>query len=244
VSVHQPAALAIADAKAVSQALRGLPSPVVFLPADATDIFVPVNTNRNWATSFGKRALDLTIAVPLMLLLAPLFAVVAVLIRLDSTGPVFFRQARNGICGRRFDIFKFRTMHVMENGDVVVQACQNDPRTTRLGRFLRRYSVDELPQLLNVVKGDMSLVGPRPHARAHDAYYGRHIASYRHRQGVKPGITGWAQINGYRGPTPNLETMAARVDCDFWYVRHASLALDLKILLRTPFEIFRPRTAC
>lgn len=242
-SIHLDTAATIADAKSVSRALAALPSPIELLPADARASFVPVNTNANWATGLGKRVLDLVVAAPVLVLLAPLFAALAVLIKLDSTGPVFFRQTRNGVCGRPFDIFKFRTMHVLENGDRVTQACQDDPRTTRLGRILRRYSLDELPQLLNVVLGDMSLVGPRPHALAHDAYYGARIADYRHRHAVKPGITGWAQINGHRGPTPSVAIMAARIDCDAWYARHASLALDLKILLRTPIEILHPRNA-
>ncbi len=243
-SIHLKTTDAIADAVDVSRAIAALRCPIDFLPAEAETGFVPVNTNANWATGLGKRALDLMLAVPAMFLLAPLFAVLAVAIKLDSAGPVFFRQTRSGICGRPFDIFKFRTMHVLENGDDVVQARERDPRATRLGRILRRYSLDELPQLLNVITGDMSLVGPRPHARTHDAYYGARIAGYRHRFAVKPGITGWAQINGYRGPTPTTEIMAARIDHDTWYARRASLALDLKILFRTPIEILRPRNAC
>jgi putative colanic acid biosynthesis UDP-glucose lipid carrier transferase len=241
---HFDTAAATADVEDVSKAIAALPSPIRFLPAAAEAFFVPVNTNANWATSLGKRLLDLAFAVPAALLLAPLLAAIAVLITLDSTGPVFFRQTRSGICGRPFDIFKFRTMHVLENGDDVVQARERDPRTTRLGRVLRRYSLDELPQLLNVIAGDMSLVGPRPLARAHDVYYGARIEDYRHRHAVKPGITGWAQINGHRGPTPTIATMVARIDCDAWYARHASFALDLRILLRTPLEILRPRNAC
>jgi putative colanic acid biosysnthesis UDP-glucose lipid carrier transferase len=243
VSTHQQSAAVITDANVVSKALAALPSVIDFLPADSAAFFVPVNTNENWASGLGKRALDLAAAIPAFIILAPLLAVLAVLVRLDSKGPALFRQKRSGICGRSFEILKFRTMHVMEDGAEIVQARQSDPRTTRVGRWLRRYSLDELPQLINVLKGDMSLVGPRPHARAHDEYYAPRIADYCHRHGVKPGMTGWAQVNGLRGPTPTLETMAARIDHDVWYVRHASFALDLKILLRTPFEIFRPRNA-
>lgn len=241
VSSQPQFATVIADTDAVSRAIAALPSLIDFLPADSE--FLPINTNANWATGAGKRAIDLLIAVPALIVLAPLFALIALAIKLDSKGPALFRQTRTGMCGRAFGIFKFRTMHVLENGNDVVQAREDDLRTTRVGRFLRRYSLDELPQLLNVIAGEMSLVGPRPHAKAHDSYYTDRIADYRHRYAVKPGMTGWAQINGHRGPTPTVESMAARVDCDAWYVRHADCALDLKILFRTPLEILRPRNA-
>jgi putative colanic acid biosysnthesis UDP-glucose lipid carrier transferase len=244
VSTHQQPAGGLDDAGYVSGALAVLPSIIAFLPAGSEAFFLPINTNANWASGPAKRALDLILAVPLLLLLAPLLAVLAILVRLDSRGPVFFRQRRSGICGSSFEILKFRTMHVLENGASVVQAREGDPRITRVGRWLRRYSLDELPQLLNVLAGDMSLVGPRPHARAHDTYYADLIRDYGHRHAVKPGMTGWAQINGYRGPTPRLEDMSRRVEFDLWYARHAGLALDLAILLRTPLEILRPRNAC
>jgi len=244
-STHQKqAAITFADADIVSAALAELPDMIDFLPAGSQALFAPVNTDANWGCGAGKRFLDLIVAIPALILLAPLLAVVAVLVGLDSKGPVLFRQRRIGICGRGFDILKFRTMHVMENGQAIVQACEGDPRITRLGRVLRRYSLDELPQLINVVRGEMSLVGPRPHAGAHDAFYGALIRDYCHRQAVKPGITGWAQVNGRRGPTPTLGAMAHRIELDLFYARHASLALDLKILLRTPLEIVRPRNAC
>jgi lipopolysaccharide/colanic/teichoic acid biosynthesis glycosyltransferase len=134
-------------------------------------------------------------------------------------------------------------MHVLEDGADVKQAVRGDARITRIGRIIRKLSLDELPQLFNVLAGDMSLVGPRPHAIAHDEYYGAVIANYAVRQQVKPGITGWAQINGARGATPTLESMQARVDLDSWYVAHSSLALDLLILARTPFEVLRSRNA-
>jgi lipopolysaccharide/colanic/teichoic acid biosynthesis glycosyltransferase len=134
-------------------------------------------------------------------------------------------------------------MTVLENGANVVQARPNDPRITRVGRFLRRTSTDELPQLINVLKGEMSLVGPRPHASAHDAHYATLIENYVARQAMKPGITGWAQVNGFRGETPTLDSMRDRVDCDVWYVEHFSLVLDLEILLRTAIEILHPRNA-
>ncbi|MEI9990799.1 MAG: sugar transferase [Rhizomicrobium sp.] len=184
-----------------------------------------------------KRLLDLAIALPLLVLCAPLLAVLAAIVRLEAGGPVFFRQTRLGQGGKPFDIFKFRTMTVMENGEQVVQAKQGDARVTRSGRWLRASSLDELPQLLNVIAGDMSLVGPRPHARAHDVHYAGLIANYTLRQDVKPGITGLAQINGHRGETPTVDTMRARVDLDIFYARNASLVLDLLILARTPFAV-------
>jgi putative colanic acid biosynthesis UDP-glucose lipid carrier transferase len=190
-----------------------------------------------------KRALDLAIALPLLVLLAPLLVAVALWIRLDSTGPVLFRQTRRGLGGVPFAIVKFRTMRVLENDAHVVQATQNDPRVTRAGRFLRKTSLDELPQLLNVIAGQMSLVGPRPHAIAHDDYYGGLIDGYTQRQNVKPGITGWAQVHGLRGETPTLDSMARRVLFDAWYARHSSVVLDLEILIRTPFEVLRQRNA-
>ena len=242
-STHQHSAVVFAAADAVAEAIAALPSPIDFLPADSAAFFAPVNTNDDWSASFAKRMLDLVVAVPAFLLLSPLFLVIALLVAVDSSGPVFFRQKRTGACGKTFEILKFRTMHVMENGPEVKQAVAGDPRTTRIGRFLRHYSLDELPQLLNVVNGDMSLVGPRPHAQAHDVYYGRHIADYGHRFAVKPGMTGWAQIHGHRGPTPTLDIMSARIDHDVWYVKNASFAVDLKILFKTPFAIVAPRNA-
>ena len=191
----------------------------------------------------AKRLLDLTIALPALLFVAPLFAALALLIKLDSKGPVFFRQKRIGFGGQAFEIVKFRSMRVMENGETVIQATKADPRVTRIGGFLRRSSLDELPQLINVIKGEMSLVGPRPHACAHDRQYAPLIPHYTRRHDVKPGLTGWAQVNGHRGETPTLDLMRARVDHDVWYARHASLALDIQILLRTPFEVLRSRNA-
>ncbi|MEJ0028072.1 MAG: sugar transferase [Rhizomicrobium sp.] len=190
-----------------------------------------------------KRLLDLAVALFLLVLCAPLFAMLAAIVRLDTGGPILFRQTRLGQGGKPFDIFKFRTMTVMENGDTVVQAKQDDVRVTRSGKWLRATSLDELPQLLNVIAGDMSLVGPRPHARAHDLHYAGLIANYTLRQDVKPGITGWAQINGHRGETPTVGTMRSRVDLDIFYARNASLALDLLILARTPLAVLSARNA-
>ena len=243
VSPHQHSAAVFADADAIGEAIAALPTPIDFLPAGSAAFFTPVNTDDNWSAGAGKRVLDLIVATTALLLLTPLFLIIALLVKLDSKGPVLFRQTRSGAGGRSFAILKFRTMSVMENGADVIQAREGDPRTTRFGQILRRTSIDELPQLLNVVLGDMSLVGPRPHAEAHDRYYGACIADYVHRFAVKPGMTGWAQINGHRGPTPTIDSMATRIDHDVWYVRNASFALDLKILLKTPFAIFCPRNA-
>jgi len=190
-----------------------------------------------------KRAMDVVLATGLLCLLGPLLLLIALLIRLDSAGPALFRQTRLGLNGRPFDLLKFRSMSVLENGDRIVQATKNDPRVTRVGRILRKASLDELPQLVNVLKGEMSLVGPRPHARAHDDYYAQQIDIYRLRQTVKPGITGWAQVHGLRGETPTLALMRQRVEHDVWYAQNLSLALDIEILVRTVFEIFRHRNA-
>ena len=202
-----------------------------------------IETPRTRAQAIGKRAFDLALALVLILLFAPLMVAIALLVRLDSKGPILFRQLRVGQGGRAFVIVKFRTMHVLEDGDVIAQVSEDDPRVTRAGNFLRRTSLDELPQLLNVLAGDMSLVGPRPHAAAHDRYYGALIEDYARRRRVKPGITGWAQVNGLRGPTPTLDVMQARIRHDVWYVEHANFALDMRIMLATPLEILRRRNA-
>jgi exopolysaccharide biosynthesis polyprenyl glycosylphosphotransferase len=190
-----------------------------------------------------KRILDIAVAILLLLASLPVLGLIAVAIRLDSRGPVLFAQRRIGQGGKPFAIVKFRTMHVLEDGPDIQQATGNDPRITRIGRRLRLWSLDELPQLFNVLAGDMSLVGPRPHAAAHDEYYGAHIANYHLRRLVKPGITGWAQINGHRGATPELSDMQARIDCDQFYVEHETLALDIRILARTPVAVLSGRNA-
>ena len=180
-----------------------------------------------------KRTIDVIVASAATLFVLPLLLVIALAIKLDSRGPVLFRQSRNGYRGEPFRIFKFRTMTVMEDGGSVVQASRNDQRVTRVGRFLRRTSLDELPQLFNVLSGEMSLVGPRPHALAHDELYAKMIENYALRQHVKPGITGWAQVNGYRGETPTVDLMYRRIEFDLWYAANCSLALDVLILVRT-----------
>ena len=180
-----------------------------------------------------KRLVDVCVASALVALLSPLLIVVSVAIKLDSSGPVVFRQRRKGFNGRGFLIYKFRSMHVLEDGPVIAQATKRDARVTAIGRLLRQSSIDELPQLFNVLKGDMSLVGPRPHAVAHDDEYRRLIARYAFRHHVKPGITGLAQINGCRGSTTQLHQMEKRIEFDLRYIDNWSLALDLWILLRT-----------
>jgi undecaprenyl-phosphate galactose phosphotransferase/putative colanic acid biosynthesis UDP-glucose lipid carrier transferase len=190
-----------------------------------------------------KRALDLVLASAMLLALAPLFFLVAMLIKLESAGPVIFSQRRKGFNGREFTIFKFRTMNVLEDGHVIPQTRRNDPRVTRVGRILRATSIDELPQLLNVLCGHMSLIGPRPHAVAHDDGYSKVIAKYAFRQHVKPGLTGWAQVNGFRGETARLELMERRVDYDLWYIKNWSFWLDLRIIALTGVELLRGRNA-
>jgi exopolysaccharide biosynthesis polyprenyl glycosylphosphotransferase len=187
----------------------------------------------------GKRSIDLTVAALALFLLLPLLVLVAIAVKLDSRGPVLFCQSRRGLHGRPFRILKFRTMSVLEDGSIVQQAKRGDSRVTRVGRWLRSTSIDELPQIINVLRGDMSLVGPRPHALAHDEYYGQLIDNYNARQAVKPGITGWAQVNGARGETPEISDMRRRVDLDLWYVRNKSLGLDVKIVVLTAVQILR-----
>jgi putative colanic acid biosysnthesis UDP-glucose lipid carrier transferase len=180
-----------------------------------------------------KRAMDILVASGALLFFAPLLALVTVLIKLDSPGPVLFRQSRGGLNGQAFTIFKFRSMRCEENGPKVVQAKRDDDRITTLGRILRKTSIDELPQLLNVLRGDMSIVGPRPHALAHDEQYGAVIANYHLRFRARPGLTGLAQIKGLRGGTTATEAMAARIEADNEYIERWTLGGDIKILLMT-----------
>jgi putative colanic acid biosynthesis UDP-glucose lipid carrier transferase len=233
------------DAEAVTAVAATRDTAVAFRLAPQVESRAAANANRRPSSirPAVKRILDLAIAVPLLVLVAPLLAVLALIVRFDSAGPALFHQTRLGQGGRPFNILKFRSMTVMENGETVVQASQGDCRVTRSGKWLRRTSLDELPQLLNVIRGDMSLVGPRPHARAHDLHYGKLIANYGLRQAVKPGVTGWAQINGHRGETATPEAMSRRVEFDIWYAMNGSFLLDLRILLRTPFAVLLGRNA-
>jgi len=192
----------------------------------------------------AKRGFDLGFASAALILLAPLMALIALAIRLESPGPILFRQTRSTFNGRPFRICKFRSMNVTEDGPEVAQTRRGDRRITRIGAFLRRASLDELPQLFNVLRGDMSLVGPRPHAMKHDAEFAARVANYAIRAHVKAGMTGWAQVHDARGETDTLEKIRRRVDFDLWYVRHWSLALDVHILLRTLVVLVRSRNAC
>lgn len=180
-----------------------------------------------------KRVFDFCIAGAALLALSPFLLLVALLIRLESPGPIFFRQHRTGFRGKRFRILKFRTMCVTESGRGAVQATRGDPRITRLGALLRRTSIDELPQLINVVRGEMSLVGPRPHALAHDHQFCDVIGDYPLRFLARPGITGEAQVCGARGPTDTPEKLQRRLQCDLRYVRSWSMARDLSIIACT-----------
>ena len=180
-----------------------------------------------------KRASDLLLASLILLLIAPVMLAVALAVKLSSPGPVIFKQRRNGLDGEEITIYKFRSMTTMDNGRVVRQATRDDPRITPLGAFIRRTSLDELPQFINVLQGQMSIVGPRPHAVAHNEMYRQLIKAYMVRHKVKPGITGWAQVNGHRGETETIEKMQARVEYDLEYLRNWTLGLDLVIILRT-----------
>ncbi|MDQ2694588.1 MAG: undecaprenyl-phosphate glucose phosphotransferase [Pseudomonadota bacterium] len=193
----------------------------------------------------GTRALakaieDRLLAGIFLLLLSPLMALIALLIRLDSAGPIIFRQQRHGWNGETFEIYKFRSMHIHppEGDGLLRQATRDDPRCTRVGRLLRRTSLDELPQLLNVLQGHMSLVGPRPHAVEHNNYYAQKIQSYMARHRIKPGMTGLAQVNGLRGETATLDKMRRRVELDLHYINNWSVGLDIRIMLQTVFILF------
>ena len=190
-----------------------------------------------------KRTMDLAIGTFALIFSIPIMTFTALAVKLDGPGPIFFLQSRKGFNGRHFVMFKFRTMTVQENGDVINQATRNDPRVTRIGKLLRASSIDELPQLINVIRGDMSLVGPRPHALAHDNYFEQLLQDYAFRHHVKPGMTGWAQVNGLRGATPSVELIARRVEMDLWYINNWSLWLDVQILIKTFFEVVRKRNA-
>jgi Undecaprenyl-phosphate glucose phosphotransferase len=190
-----------------------------------------------------KRLFDIILASLLLLFLCPLMALVAGAIALENGRPMLFRQTRRGFGGKPFNIYKFRSMTVQENGTEIRQAQRGDARVTRLGRILRRSNIDELPQLFNVLRGEMSLVGPRPHAVAHDDAYSLLIASYAYRCHVKPGLTGWAQINGFRGETKELWRMEKRVEYDLWYIKSWSMRLDLKIIWKSALLVFSDRNA-
>ncbi|WP_354163481.1 undecaprenyl-phosphate glucose phosphotransferase [Burkholderia sp. 567] len=200
----------------------------------------PLSRGARLAKAIFDRAFAAVVLVGLM----PLLLVVAAAIKLTSPGPVLFTQKRRGADGQTFDIYKFRTMRVhVEPAGTVAQATRNDPRVTKVGAFLRRTSLDELPQFVNVLFGDMSVVGPRPHAVEHDAQYRTLVDGYIHRYRIKPGITGWAQVNGLRGATERLESMQSRVEYDLYYLRNWSFALDLRIIGATVLRGFGHQNA-
>ncbi len=193
-------------------------------------------------TGILKRVFDLILATTALLCVAPLMLLIAAAIGRSSPGPIIFRQRRYGLDGTEFLVYKFRTMTVCED-DAIQQARRNDPRVTPLGRFLRRSSLDELPQLINVLKGNMSLVGPRPHAVAHNEYYRKLVSGYMLRHKVRPGMTGLAQVNGQRGETASLQKMSRRVQFDMEYLNNWSVGLDLRILLKTVLVVLSARRA-
>ncbi|HEX2530301.1 MAG TPA: undecaprenyl-phosphate glucose phosphotransferase [Burkholderiaceae bacterium] len=204
-----------------------------FLGFPAIDLNQPVSSG---LAGIVKDLFDKVFALTALVLLAPLFIVLAAAIKLSSPGPVFFKQPRLGLNGKKFNVYKFRSMKMHQENGTVTQATQNDPRITKIGQFIRRTSLDELPQFINVLKGEMSVVGPRPHALQHNEMYKDLLELYMLRHRVKPGITGWAQIHGYRGETDTVDKMAKRVQFDLHYIQHWSLWMDLQIIAWTAFK--------
>jgi putative colanic acid biosynthesis UDP-glucose lipid carrier transferase len=190
-----------------------------------------------------KRLSDIVLSIVILILISPLLLIVAVAVKLSSPGPVIFRQRRYGLDGKQILVYKFRSMTVTEDGSSVQQATKNDNRITPLGAILRKTSIDELPQFINVLQGRMSIVGPRPHAVAHNEMYRKLIKGYMVRHKVKPGITGWAQVNGYRGETDTLDKMEGRIEYDLDYLRNWSLWLDLYIIAKTIRLVFKDQQA-
>ena len=190
-----------------------------------------------------KRISDIVISLAILLMISPLLIAIAIAVKTTSAGPIIFKQRRYGLDGDEILVYKFRSMKVCEDGNVVKQAQKNDARLTPIGGFLRKTSLDELPQFINVLQGRMSIVGPRPHAIAHNEMYRKLIKGYMIRHKAKPGITGWAQVNGLRGETETLDKMAARIEYDLDYLRNWSLGLDLKIILMTVGVVFKDQYA-
>jgi Undecaprenyl-phosphate glucose phosphotransferase len=240
----------VRSALALASALSDLPVDVHVVPVGSIDLmavsritqFGNMVTMRIFQcplTPFNraiKRTFDVVAAITGLIVLSPLFVMVALAIKLDSRGPVLFRQTRHGYNNEPIRVLKFRTMTVMEAGDNFRPVTRHDPRVTRLGRLLRHSNIDELPQLYNVLVGNMSLVGPRPHATSQNEVFAELISSFSRRHNVKPGITGWAQVNGYRGDTDTLEKMQRRVEHDLYYIDNWSLLFDLRIILLTLFS--------
>jgi Undecaprenyl-phosphate glucose phosphotransferase len=240
----------------ICERLRTLPLSVLLLPDQSVSSVLPSASNHEWLSAieiqraplswqnlFIKRIFDLALASIMLVVLSPLLLTTGLAIKLDSAGPIIFRQRRRGFSGREFAIYKFRTMTVLEDGPFIQQAQREDRRVTRIGRLLRISSIDELPQLINVIIGKMSLVGPRPHALAHDEEYSRSIDNYAFRRYVKPGMTGWAQTHGFRGETPEIAAMHKRIQFDLWYINNWNLWLDCQILALTCVQLLRPWNA-
>ena len=183
-----------------------------------------------------KRIFDVVFSISAIIALAPIMLVIAALVKTDSRGPVLFKQRRNGLNDEIITVWKFRSMSVLENGETVTQATRNDPRVTRVGAVLRKYSLDELPQFFNVLLGTMSVVGPRPHAVSHNEEFVHLVPNYAMRHEVKPGITGLAQVSGARGETDTLDKMALRIAYDIEYIRNWSLKLDVQIIIKTVLQ--------
>ena len=190
-----------------------------------------------------KRVEDIILSLAILIFISPVLLLIAMSVKFTSPGPIIFKQRRYGMDGKSIMVWKFRSMSVMENGDKVVQAKKGDARVTAVGAFLRRTSLDELPQFINVLMGDMSIVGPRPHAVAHNEQYRKLIKGYMLRHKVKPGITGWAQINGWRGETDTLDKMQSRVEYDLDYIRNWSVWFDIRIIFLTVFKGFINKSA-
>jgi putative colanic acid biosysnthesis UDP-glucose lipid carrier transferase len=189
-----------------------------------------------------KRLSDIVLSSLILILISPVLLAIAIGVKLSSPGPAIFKQRRNGLDGEEIIVYKFRSMRAMDNGPVVKQATKGDPRITPFGAFLRRTSLDELPQFFNVLQGRMSIVGPRPHAVAHNELYRQLIKAYMVRHKVKPGITGWAQVNGQRGETDTVDKMQSRVEYDLEYLRNWSIGFDLQIIARTVKVAFFDRS--
>jgi putative colanic acid biosynthesis UDP-glucose lipid carrier transferase len=202
------------------------------------DVLVPgAEVGRSYVTGVVKRTMDIVISLLALTFFSPVMAAVFLAVKLTSTGPGIFVQRRNGLDGQSFSILKFRSMYVHGDDGVIRQASRGDSRVTGIGRILRKLSIDELPQLINVLKGDMSIVGPRPHAVQHDAHYAPIVVGYGRRFSARPGITGLAQVTGHRGETLTTEAMQARIDKDVEYLKTASLLGDLRIMVATVREM-------
>jgi putative colanic acid biosynthesis UDP-glucose lipid carrier transferase len=210
---------------------------------DGMPIVAMCETPFSGFNGFIKASSDLIMASIILCLISPLLIFLGLGVKFSSPGPILFKQRRYGLDGHEIVIYKFRSMTVAEDGENVTQATVNDKRVTSFGKFLRKTSLDELPQFINVLQGRMSIVGPRPHAISHNELYRNLIKGYMVRHKVKPGITGWAQVNGFRGETGSVESMKARIDFDLDYLKKWSLALDLKIIFRTPLLIFKDKKA-